>query len=177
VSKRLAAAGVAGAVLATALILPRSAMAGPRGSAPTAYQRLLQAKVENPDGSPKPGRNPALQKQTSLAAVASRPNPGAGARVQKPAAALPGRKLRRPAPAPTKGAIAGGCATGYGAPGDQCVPLRAPGNQPMTCAYVAKLLPAGIAVTGKDTLRLDTNRDTVACGPGDAGVRTTGHRH
>jgi hypothetical protein len=175
-SKRWAAVGVAGAVLATAVILPRSAMAGSGESARTPYQRILQTEVENPDGSPKRGRNPAVQGQTSLAAVASRPNPGAGVRVQKPAAALPGRNVRRPAPNPTRGTI-GVCATGYGAAGDQCVPLRAPGSQPMTCTYVARLFPAGIAVTGTDTLRLDTNHDKVACGPGDAGVRTTGHRH
>jgi hypothetical protein len=40
----------------------------------------------------------------------------------------------------------------------------------MTCAYLRKLFPSGIKVTGKDPLHLDTNGDGVACGRGDAGV-------
>lgn len=178
VNRRRAAVGVvATGVAATALLVPGIATAGPGESVLTPYQRILQGKVENPDGSPRAGRDPAVQRQTSLTAVASRPNPGAGSRVEKPAAGLRGSTVRRPAPAPTPGTIAGGCASGYGVPGDQCVPLRAPGNRAMTCTYVVGLFPAGVRVTGRDTLRLDTNRDQVACGRGDAGVPGGGHRH
>lgn len=47
-----------------------------------------------------------------------------------------------------------GCNHAYGLP-TQCIPLRAPGNQPMTCAYLAKagFLTNGLVVR-KDPLGL-----------------------
>lgn len=176
--RRAAAAAVALTVLAAGLLLlPGSASAGGGDPRLTPYQRILRAEVANPDGSPRKGRDPAVQRQTSLAAAASRPNAGPGGRVRTPAAGLPGRTVRRPAPSPAAGTVVAGCATGYGTPGDQCLPLRAPGNRPMTCTYVVRLFPAGIAVTGKDTLGLDGNRDKVACGPGDRDVPQAAHEH
>jgi len=66
-----------------------------------------------------------------------------------------------------------GCVKDYGKPG-QCLPLQSPMQQqmpdmdhPWTCAEVQELFPEGIAVRGKDTLGLDTNKDRVACGTGD----------
>jgi len=66
-----------------------------------------------------------------------------------------------------------GCVKNYGQPG-QCLPLLSPAQQampnmdhPWTCAEVRTLFPEGIAVRGKDSLRLDTNSDRIACGPGD----------
>lgn len=58
--------------------------------------------------------------------------------VQQQAQSLQGRVL------PTQlnrtvavGPFADGCDRGYGRP-DQCVPLRAPGNLPVTCAYLRR---------------------------------------
>jgi hypothetical protein len=66
-----------------------------------------------------------------------------------------------------------GCQKHYGSPG-QCLPLLSPSQQampdmdhPWTCPEVRTLFPEGIAVRGKDSLRLDTNSDRIACGPGD----------
>jgi hypothetical protein len=67
-----------------------------------------------------------------------------------------------------------GCVKDYGKPG-QCLPLESPAQQampdmdhPWTCAEVVQLFPKGLAVKkGKDTLKLDSNGDGVACGRGD----------
>jgi hypothetical protein len=67
-----------------------------------------------------------------------------------------------------------GCLKDYGKPG-QCLPLKSAAQQsmpdmdmPWTCADVVQLFPQGLAVKkGKDTLKLDSNGDGVACGRGD----------
>ena len=67
--------------------------------------------------------------------------------------------------------LSNGCAAGYGRPGEQCLPRRAPNDKRLTCAYASKLFPKGIAVTGRDRLELDSDRDGTACDPGDRGTR------
>ena len=80
-------------------------------------------------------------------------------------------KLKRTAKEVLPDGLSNGCAAGYGDPGAQCLPSRAPGDKPLTCAYASKLFPKGIAVTGRDRLKLDTDGDGTACDPGDRGVR------
>jgi hypothetical protein len=149
-----------------------AAVAAIGGDGPTRYQRTLQAQVENARGEPKDGSDPARERQTSLAAAARTPNESVGQRGRKPARAVKLRKLRRSASAvlgDDPGEILGGCLAGYGKPGEQCLPARAPRDKPMTCAYASRLFPDGIKVTGRDRLRLDTDRDGIACDPGDRG--------
>jgi hypothetical protein len=137
----------------------------------SAYYCILRAKVQDSRGAPRAGKDPARQRQTRLAAVASKPH-GTGTWGTKPARAVKGSSTRRKArsvianPKAT-GALASGCAIGYGAAGAQCVPRRAPGNRRLTCAYLVKQFPHGVSVTGRDRLHLDSNRDKIACGYGD----------
>ncbi|MEO8283961.1 MAG: hypothetical protein ABI568_11240 [Pseudarthrobacter sp.] len=77
-----------------------------------------------------------------------------------------------------KGSGNGGCVVGYGKPG-QCLPAVPPSHaahaahgmdMPWTCEELRTIFVDGITVErGKDTLKLDTNNDGVACGQGDAG--------
>jgi hypothetical protein len=137
----------------------------------SAYYCVLRAKVQDSRGAPRAGKDPARQRQVRLTAVASRPH-GIGTWGAKPARAVKGSSTRRKArsvianPKAT-GALASGCAVGYGAAGAQCVPKRAPGNRRVTCAYVVEQFPHGVSVTGRDRLHLDSNRDRIACGYGD----------
>ena len=162
------------AVVAAVVLGVGVAVAAIGGDQPTRYQRQLQAQVENSKGAPKAGLDPAKERQTSLSAAARKPNDGAGQRGRKPAQAVKLRKLRRSPDAvlnDAPGEVLGGCLAGYGTPGEQCLPARAPRDKPMTCAYASRLFPDGIKVTGRDRLRLDTDRDGIACGPGDRGAR------
>ncbi len=68
-----------------------------------------------------------------------------------------------------------GCLIDYGG-GQGCLPAVPPAaadmgmdevSMPWTCAQVRAVLPRGIKVTGRDVLRLDANKDKVACGKGD----------
>lgn len=179
--RRLRAALAALLLTVTGVAMATHAIAGSRSPGPTPYQRALSAQVDTATGTPRSGRDPADQKQTALAAIAGRPNGGAGARPAVEAektgarkgggghagthhAVSPSAVLPHPS---TSRHLASGCLIGYGAPGAQCLPVRAPGNKPVTCAYVVTLFPEGIAVTGKDRLRLDTDKDKIACDAGD----------
>jgi hypothetical protein len=139
-----------------------------------AYHCVLRWQVEDSRGAPRTGKDPARQRQTRLAAAASAPH-GSGTWGGPPARAVTGGTARRRArrvladPKAT-GALASGCALGYGAAGAQCVPARSPGNRPLTCTYLVTQFPHGVTVTGPDRLHLDSNRDGVACGHGDRGV-------
>jgi hypothetical protein len=142
---------------------------------PTPYQKILRSQVDKPDGSPRPGRNPADVRQMSLAEAASAPT-GAALHTAKPAR----KASRHNAPVNPKdvlrapkatGRLSNGCALGYGDPGAQCLPSRAPNNKPLTCAYVVHIFPKGVRVTGHDALGLDSNHDHIACDHGDRGVR------
>jgi hypothetical protein len=148
---------------------------------PTPHQVELRAQVQDRLGQPRAGRDPAVQRQVSLR-EAARQKAGIAARGGKPAAKLHGGHERvDPAEVlpDTKrtGVLASGCAAGYGQPGDQCLPARAPNDKPVTCAYVVQLFPAGLRVTGRDRLGLDTSGDGLACGHGDAGVPPGAHAH
>lgn len=171
----LAAAAVLAVAATVGVSLAGSAAGGTDKPGISGYQRVLRGQVQAADGSPRAGRDPATQQQTSLAAAASKPQ-GPGLRTGKPARELKGTKVRRAAssvlPNPKQdGMSSGGCAVGYGDPGAQCLPARAPGDRTVTCGFVTTLFPEGIRVTGRDRLRLDTNRDATACGHGDDGVR------
>jgi len=136
------------------------------------HEQRSRPKVRMPRDAPKPGRDPAAQRQTGLAAAARAPR-GNGTRGVRPARAVKGRRLRRRArvgePRRT-GVLSSGCVLGYGVTGSQCVPAHGPGGAPMTCEYLIRQFPAGVAVTNRDVLGLDTNRDLLACGRGDRGV-------
>lgn len=77
-----------------------------------------------------------------------------------------------------KGTGNGGCVVGYGNPG-QCLPVVPPSHAAhaahdmdvsWTCEELRTLFVEGITVQrGKDSLKLDSNKDGVACGKGDAG--------
>ena len=136
-----------------------------------AYKHELKNAVDKPNGAPRDGRNPALQAQNSLASAASKQN-GVGLRTDKPAKEVKGDKGRQVHPhdvltdPKTDGTTSGGCIIGYGQAGEQCLPTN--GDQKkITCDYVRKYFPDGIAVTGDDRLKLDKNRDKTACGIGD----------
>jgi hypothetical protein len=143
-----------------------------RDPGPSSYAQSLRAEVQTPTGAPRPGSDPAAQRQTSLA-EAAREHHGIGTWNSAPARDVKGGTARRDPgdvlgdPKRT-GLLSSGCALGYGAPGAQCVPARGPGDKPMSCAYLVKLFPDGVPVEGRDTLKLDRNHDGRACGPGDA---------
>ena len=173
VRPRLIGLALASAVALLAILTLGGAQAA-RNVGPSPYQLLLRARVDDANGAPRLGRDPAAQAQQSLAEAARKPN-GIGTWGGEPARNVKPGKLRRDPSAvlpATKqsGVLASGCVLGYGAPGAQCVPAQAPGGKPMTCAYLQKLFPGGIRVTGRDPLRLDTNGDGSACGRGDSGV-------
>jgi hypothetical protein len=104
------------------------------------HEQRSRPKVRMPRDAPKPGRDPAAQHQTGLAAAARAPR-GNGTRGVRPARAVKGRRLRRPArlgdPRRT-GVLSSGCVLGYGATGSQCVPAHRPGGAPMTCEYLSR---------------------------------------
>jgi len=173
-------------VAAGVTVLAGSLLAAGSGSAATArqglthYQEILRSQVQQPDGTPRDGRDPAQQKQTGLLAAAGRPQ-GPGLRGNRPAAGVQPRvEHRQPSavlddPKQT-GVLSNGCAADYGRGGQQCLPARAPGDKPLTCAYVVTLFPDGVIVAGRDRFGLDTNGDGLACGAGDRGA-PAGHLH
>lgn len=151
-------------ILATGAFVTAAQTVAPTN--PAVYRRQLESQVDTPSGAPVSGRDPAAQGQNSLAAVASMPS-GVGQRVADPAAnvvathnhVMPSSVL----PDPKSGVLASGCLANYGVPGAQCVPAHAPGNQPLTCAFINTLFPKGVKITGVDTLHLGQGKDT-ACG-------------
>jgi len=143
------------------------AISQPTPSSSVAKQQL-QGQVETSTGAPRSGRNPAVQAQTSLKAAVATSHGGIGQRVDRPAANLVGspRSVQPSDVLPDSkktGISVSGCLIGYGTPGVQCVPGKAPNNQPITCNYIRTMFPKGVAITGSDTLRLSTGNST-ACG-------------
>jgi hypothetical protein len=148
------------------------------GAAPDAavnarvYLSDLRSQVDTPAAAPRPGGDPARQRQQSLAAAAAQPN-GIGRRVAKPARAVRGDRSRRVAPEriyaalEARGLNQAGCFIDYGRPGDQCLPAHVAQGQTVTCTAVRAHFPDGIVVTRRDRFRLDRNGDGVACGRGD----------
>jgi hypothetical protein len=134
----------------------------------------MLATAAPPSGSDGPVSEPVAKPHAIVESEAQAVNDG-----QQGQAA--GVKMR---PAPqvdvekVKGTGNGGCVAGYGKPG-QCLPALPPSHaahaahgmdMPWTCEEMRTIFVDGIAVErGKDTLKLDTNNDGVACGQGDAG--------
>ena len=149
----------------------------------------MLADVQDASGAPLPGRDPSMEVQTSLddavsrSSLTSKPstespekghhemtaqemaNMGVGSTAERKAAGAKAARNVLGDPT-TTGVLSNGCATGYGQV-TQCVPAHSPGGGVTTCAYVVTEFPQGIAVTGKDTLSLDADRDGVACDSGD----------
>jgi hypothetical protein len=136
-----------------------------------AYKQELKSAVDKPNGAPRDGRDPASQGQNSLASAASKEN-GAGLRTDKPAANVKGDNGKHVHPnevladPKTDGTTSGGCIIGYGQAGGQCLPTNGD-HKNITCDYVRKYFPNGVAVIGDDSLKLDKNGDMTACGNGD----------
>lgn len=144
----------------------------PKVTAVTPGQETLQNQVDGSDGAPRSGRDPANQKQNSLASAASQPT-GTGKRVTKPAAGVTGSNVQNNQPANNNAAGSGigtnGCYVDYGKQGEQCVPVHAATNGVLTCDGVRTHggFPNGVIVSGTDRFNLDTNKDGIACNSGD----------
>jgi hypothetical protein len=157
--------------------------------ASTGEAAALLADVQDASGAPLPGRDPSMEAQTSLddavsrSTLTSKPskesaskaphemtaqemaNMDMGTTAERKAAGAKAAKKVLGDPK-TTGVLSNGCAVGYGEV-TQCVPAHAPGGGTTTCDYVVTVFPKGIAVTGKDTLSLDANRDGIACDAAD----------
>lgn len=138
-----------------------------------AYRQELQAQVEQPDGTPNTGRDPANQGQNSLEAAASKPA-GAGLRSDQPASGATGNTGGQASHGDVYGDAKGsgigsnGCFIDYGIQGEQCLPAHAAGDDKvLNCAEVRKYFKDGVAVTGTDRFHLDHDGDKIACGPGE----------
>ena len=138
-----------------------------------AYRQQLQAQVEQADGTPNTGRDPASQGQNSLEAAASKPA-GAGLRTDQPASGANGTSGGHAGHGDVSGDAKGtgigsnGCFIDYGVQGEQCLPAHAAGDDKvLNCAEVRKYFKDGIKVTGTDRFHLDHDGDKIACGPGE----------
>lgn len=124
--------------LVTALLGISMIAEGSNSKPLTPYQHQLQAEVQNANGSPANGRDPASQMQTSLAAAASQPA-GVGLRASKVAANVTGDQSHHVQPSsvlpdPKKtGMYSNGCLVGYANPGQTCVTSSTPGATPASC--------------------------------------------
>lgn len=150
-----------------ALLVPVTQAAVNRSLTPDNYKQQLVNQVQTSGGAPKYGHDPAVQAQTSLVSVASRPNSGIGGRVDHLAAGLVSMQ-RRINPTDVlpdikkTGISVSGCLIDYGTPGTQCLPAKAPNNQPLTCDFVRTMFPKGVAINGDDHLHLSTGSN-IAC--------------
>jgi hypothetical protein len=159
---------------ALALLLPAAAarVSGPSPSASAQAVAALRDQVQDANGAPRAGRDPANQPQLGLAAAASRAT-GVGQRTDTPGAAVSSDHQRDALPsdvlgnAKKTGLSAAGCFVDYGLAGQQCVPASAAPSGTLTCAGVLPLFPQGVTVSGRDRFHLDLNHDGTACGPGD----------
>lgn len=135
------------------------------------YKQELKNAVDMPNGTPRDGRDPALQVQNSLASAASKEH-GVGLRTDKPAKEVKGHEDRQVHPhdvlsdPETNGTTSSGCIIGYGQAGGECLPTNGDHDK-ITCDYVRKYFPDGISVTSDDGMNLDKNHDMIACGIGD----------
>lgn len=127
----------------------------------------LRQQVETSAGSPADGRDPAVQQQTGLAAVASLPH-GTGQRVDKPAVGVTGET--KPADAghahhalQQPGVLASGCLADYGIPGEQCLPASVVRAGEITCSDVRRHFSSGVKVSGNDRYQIDGNNNGTAC--------------
>ncbi|KWX00186.1 hypothetical protein TH66_14935 [Carbonactinospora thermoautotrophica] len=98
--------------------------------------------------------------------------PTAAPHIQPFAQRLTGQR-KHPAPKRTRVSLPpgyDGCDRAYGEPG-QCVPWRFPTGVADRCAWLRAHGFDPLPVHGRDRHRLDTNRDGIACGPGDNTAR------
>lgn len=163
------------------LLVPVLALALAGGVATTA--QAGKGVRDNPDGSPRAGQDPANQPAPSSLTIVARKgkpsdvqDPGVNTGKTKPAKGLRGeRKPVKAADILQESSARGGCTAGYGS-GSVCLPVVPPSAAAhaghgmtirWTCAEARLTLPQGIEVTGTDQLKLDSNADRVACGPGD----------
>jgi hypothetical protein len=184
----LAAGAVAGFARHGAGAPAPAAASAAADDASTGEAAALLADVQDASGAPLPGRDPSMEVQTSLddavsrSSLTSKPSKDApkgahemtaqemanmdmGTPAERKAAGAKAAKKVLGDPR-TTGVLSNGCAAGYGEV-TQCVPAHAPGGGVTTCAYVVTEFPKGIAVTGKDTLSLDADRDGIACDAAD----------
>lgn len=131
----------------------------------------------NSRGEPRTAAiDPADQRHTGLSEAAAEPR---GLGVTSLASGMRGRKPRRDVRPdevlPSDSAKNGGCIGAYGKPG-QCLPVVPPahaghhsGTYMWTCSEVRQVFAQGIPLrkASVDPQQLDTNKDNVACGPGD----------
>lgn len=174
----ITAVAVAGASVAVfSLATSADTAGGGRSAAATSasareYKELLESQVDTAAGEPRDGRDPANQRQTSLADAASTPNVS-GNRNAKPAAGVSGDNHQDASHDHANGHMSSsrinsaGCFIDYGKQGEQCLPAGLADDGKVTCAEVRSRFASGISVTGSDHLGIDTNKDGVACGSGD----------
>lgn len=169
---------VAIVVVFGAFLLARAALNGTQhdGDSPAAkaaYQKQLKDQVDTAQGSPRDGRDPSTQQQTSLRDAASKPS-GTGTRTDTPASGVTGTvgdthvtSSDIYGDASKTGINSAGCYIDYGVQGQECLPAHAAVNGVLTCDGVREHFPQGIKVTGTDRFHLDKNGDKIACNAGD----------
>src|SRR5262245_53959504 len=124
--RRVVPIAVAAAAAVSLVAMPVFVTAQPPDAAVNArvYLAELRSQVDTPTAAPRPGGDPAAQRQQSLATAATQPN-GAGRRVAKPARGIRGDRNRRVtsdriyAAIKARGLNESGCFVDYGRPGDQ----------------------------------------------------------
>jgi hypothetical protein len=129
---------------------------------PEIYKKHLQGQVDDSNGAPISGRNPADQQQISLNSAASKPN--GASKTGNGSSPTPGSGQTS-----ADGIGSNGCYVDYGIQGQQCLAAHAATNGVLTCDGVRGHggFPNGIKVTGTDRYHLDTNHDGIACDSGD----------
>jgi hypothetical protein len=122
-----------------------------------------------PAKRPRPGAAPATFQPPGFGHLSRGPDRGTGVAApyvqafgQQSAAPLPPRHSTRPSIVP----YLDGCDHDYGTVG-QCVPWSFPAGVTDRCAWLREHRFGPLRVRGVDRLRLDTNHDRIACGPGD----------
>lgn len=164
---------VTGAFLLARVALSHAGNNGDSPAAKAAYQKQLKDQVDTGQGSPRSGRDPSTQQQTSLSDAASKPS-GTGTRTDTPASGVTGSTDTHHATsgdvygdASKTGINSAGCYIDYGVQGQECLPAHAAVNGVLTCDGVRAHFPQGIKVTGTDRFHLDKNGDKIACNAGD----------
>jgi hypothetical protein len=129
-------------VLVAAACLPSLGLAvvaqGAANKPLTAFQQQLRGQVQDVNGAPVTGRDPAKQMQISLKSAASMPE-GIGTRVDKDAAKVVGDHNHhvlptQVLPAKTANIYFNGCLKGFLKPGQTCVTAHMPDTSVVDCA-------------------------------------------
>ena len=170
---RLLAAILAGAALTAAAAGPEQPHAWLSASAPESGRGGPAVVVAVPAGPAPASRPPGPAGKPSVSPSGSPSQDGTRARPPdahlQPFAGDLGGPLRTPGP-PLAGvtipAGVDGCDHAYGV-ANQCVPWSFPPGTANLCGWLAAHGLADLPVHGSDRHALDTNRDGIACGPGD----------